>query len=256
MTGRADAPHGPEEALVQTKAPAGVRNMFHDIAPSYDRLNHLLSLNVDKRWRRFTAQQVIRSDQSHILDVCSGTGDLALAFSSQARELGSQPLIVSSDFTPAMCRLAKNKFVGDTGRLAPLTGDTTNLPFRDNAFDLVGVAFGIRNVVDLREGLKEMVRVCRQGGQLAILEFSHPCTPVIRQLYRFYFLRVLPMIGRVLSGTRAYTYLPNSVVTFPDTVEFATILKEAAGGTVQSYRLSCGIATLYTSNVQKPHPLA
>jgi demethylmenaquinone methyltransferase/2-methoxy-6-polyprenyl-1,4-benzoquinol methylase len=225
--------------------------MFHDIAPTYDRLNHLLSLNVDKRWRRFTAEKVVTPDQTRILDVCSGTGDLALAFAARASELGVQPLILSSDFTPAMCQLAKKKFAGDAGRLRPLAADTTTLPFQDNSFDLVGVAFGIRNVVDLRGALKEMVRVCRGGGQLAILEFSHPCTPVIRQLYRFYFLRVLPMIGRIISGTPAYTYLPNSVVTFPGTVEFTTILKEATAGTVQSHRLSCGIVTLYIANVQK-----
>lgn len=240
-----------EEVLVRTKAPAGVRQMFHDIAPTYDRLNHLLSLNVDKRWRRFTAQQVIRPDQSRILDVCSGTGDLALAFATRTAELGSRPLIVCADFTPAMCRLAKDKFGDDLGRLRPVVGDTTNLPFANDTFDLVGVGFGIRNVADLRGGLSEIVRVCRAGGRIAILEFSHPDTPVFRQVYRFYFLRVLPMIGRLLSGTRAYTYLPSSVVGFPDTTEFARLLGDVARGEVQTNRLNCGIATLYVAEVQK-----
>jgi demethylmenaquinone methyltransferase/2-methoxy-6-polyprenyl-1,4-benzoquinol methylase len=229
--------------------------MFHDIAPTYDRLNHLLSLNIDKRWRRFTAEQVMTQDTRTVLDVCSGTGDLALAFAARADELGTTPRIISTDFTRRMCELAKPKFDAASLAIPALVGDTTRLPFGDNRFDLVSVAFGIRNVADLHGGLREMVRVCRPGGQLVVLEFSHPSTPGLRQLYQLYFLRILPAVGRLLTGTRAYTYLPNSVAAFPDTPQCAQLLKEIAGGPVQAHRLSCGIATLYIATVNKPSSL-
>ena len=237
--------------LVQTKAPAGVRQMFHDIAPTYDRLNHLLSLNIDRRWRAITAKRLIAPGVGRVLDVCSGTGDLALAFVGRAQELGLKPRIFSSDFTPAMCRLAQKKFEPLANRPVALVADTTRLPFADNAFDLVSVAFGIRNVADLGAGLGDMVRVCRPGGTVAVLEFSHPRVAVVRQLYLFYFLKVLPMLGRLISGTRAYTYLPNSVRAFPDTEEFTLLLKQVAGGQTQAHRLTFGIATLYMATVQK-----
>lgn len=225
--------------------------MFHDIAPTYDRLNHLLSFNIDKRWRARVSKVLIQPEIGRVLDVCSGTGDLALAFAARAQQINTNPVILSADFTPAMCRIAQRKFLTAASAPRPLVADTLRLPFADNSFDLVSAAFGIRNVVDLRAGIREMIRVSRAAGKIAILEFSHPRTPIFRQLYKFYFLRVLPTIGHILSGTRAYTYLPNSVAAFPDTDEFVLLLKKEAGGKVVSHRLTFGIATLYIAEVQK-----
>ncbi len=236
-----------EDALVQSKSPAEIRGMFRDISPSYDFLNHLLSGNTDRRWRRFVARQVVRADTRAILDVCSGTGDLALALARRARELGAEPLVVGSDFTPAMMRIGRDKFLAAAGAAMPSVGDTMRLPFPDCRFDVVTVAFGIRNVADPRAGLREMARVCRPGGTLAVLEFSHPANPLLRRLYYFYFFTVLPWVGRLISGSRAYTYLPKSVAKFPDRAEFSALLAEIAGGETKAFPLTFGIATLYVA---------
>jgi len=226
--------------------------MFHDIAPTYDFLNHLLSLNIDKRWRRFAARQLIGPDVQRVLDVCSGTGDLVLALADQARRVGAAPLLVSTDFTQRMCELALPKFRTASAVVIqpPAVADTMRLPFREGSFDIVSVAFGIRNVANLEAGLHEMVRVCRPGGRVAVLEFSHPRSAAFRALYEFYFFRVLPLIGRTLTGTRAYSYLPKSVSKFPDTREFTGLLSRISSGQVVAHRLTGGIATLYIA--QKP----
>jgi len=238
------------KALVASKSATGVRQMFHDIAPHYDRLNRLLSLRTDCRWRKLVAKRVLRDTDKAVLDLCSGTGDLALAFAAQARRLGASPLIVSADFTAAMTRLALLKFKRSPEFSKrpplPLVADTLCVPFSDASFDVVSVAFGIRNVENLHQGLGEMFRVCRPGGRVAILEFSHPCQPILRRAYDWYFFRVLPKIGSLISGTTAYSYLPASVAKFPDTKEFAAIL-EGYGVKVTTVRLSFGIATMYVA---------
>lgn len=245
----------PEDTLVSTKAPDDIRGMFHDISPTYDRLNHLLSLNTDKRWRRFVARRLVDAGTRDILDVCSGTGDLALAFGAQAGKLGFSPTVVASDFTPAMMRIGRRKFdaVAAAGAAAPhaSVGDTVRLPFAASRFDVVGVAFGIRNVADHRAGIAEMSRVCRDGGRIAVLEFSQPRNAVLRGAYNLYFFRVLPWVGRMVSGSRAYTYLPKSVAKFPDGNEFAAMLGAIAGGEVERHPLTFGIATLYIARVRK-----
>jgi demethylmenaquinone methyltransferase/2-methoxy-6-polyprenyl-1,4-benzoquinol methylase len=188
----------------------------------------------------------------NVLDVCSGTGDLVLAFAKRAKQIGGKTRFISADFTPSMTRLAKRKFraAGEVD-VQTTVADTMQLPYGDSTFDLVSVAFGIRNVSDIRAGLNEMVRVCRPGGSVAVLEFSHPRNPLFRALYNFYFFSVLPRIGRIISGSKAYLYLPKSVAKFPDTPEFMRILSEAAGQQAKSRRLTFGIATLYHVRIAK-----
>jgi demethylmenaquinone methyltransferase / 2-methoxy-6-polyprenyl-1,4-benzoquinol methylase len=240
-----------DQRLAVSKSPDGVRRMFHDIAPHYDFLNRLLSLRIDRGWRRFTARTALRASDKHVLDLCSGTGDLALAFAHQAQALGARPCIVSADFTAAMTRLAQRKFAAQKASadmpLVPLIGDALNVPFGDGAFDAVSVGFGIRNVADLSRGLYEMFRVCRSGGRVAILEFSHPSAPVLRRMYFWYFFRVLPRIGQLISRTPAYSYLSETVSAFPDTEEFVAILRQFGHGPVTAHRLTFGIATLYVA---------
>jgi demethylmenaquinone methyltransferase/2-methoxy-6-polyprenyl-1,4-benzoquinol methylase len=244
-----------EDALVATKAPGDIRGMFHDISPTYDFLNHLLSLNTDRRWRRLVACRLLERGTAEILDICSGTGDLALALSERAREIGARPRIAGVDFTPSMMRIGAGKFAAAVSRgMAaphPSVGDAMRLPFASSRFDLVTVAFGIRNVADHRAGVAEMVRVCRDGGRVGILEFSQPRNAALRAAYNAYFFRVLPWVGRLISGSRAYTYLPKSVAKFPDGDEFCSILRGIAGGEVQAHPLTFGIATLYTARVRK-----
>ncbi|MBX7246623.1 MAG: ubiquinone/menaquinone biosynthesis methyltransferase [Candidatus Sumerlaeaceae bacterium] len=241
----------PEDSLVQTKSAHDVRRMFHDISPTYDFLNHLLSFNTDKRWRRIVARHTVTSGVSRILDCCSGTGDLAIALGERAAKLGAKPLIVGSDFTASMMTRAKGKFAASVGAPKPSVGDTMHLPFPGNQFDLVTVAFGIRNVNDFSAGLREMARVCRPGGKVAVLEFSHPRNRLFSALYNFYFFNVLPWIGYLMTGTRAYRYLPKSVAKFPEGEEFATVLSEATGGVTNRIPLTFGVATLYISEKKK-----
>lgn len=244
------APPVRDDELVATKRASEVRGMFHAISPSYDFLNHLLSMNTDKRWRRFTARRVVNADMRDILDVCSGTGDLALALGRQAGVLGASPRIAAADFTPSMMERGGQKFAGSTApgpRPLPLVGDTLRLPFSSASFDLVTVAFGIRNVADYRAGLREMARVCRPGGTIAVLEFSKPRSRAFGAIYNFYFFRVLPWIGYAITGTRAYRYLPKSVAAFPESDEFRREMTAAAGGATEAILLTFGIATLYTA---------
>ena len=242
-----------QDRLAVTKDPREIRRMFDAISPTYDLLNHLLSLNCDVRWRRFAAAKLVRPDVKSMLDVCAGTGDLALALQRRARELDAAPCILAADFSPAMIALARNKFRAATTGRAPetLIADTLNLPFAADSFDLVTVAFGIRNVCDLAAGLGEMVRVCRDGGHVAVLEFSTVSNPLLRWLFNLYFLRVLSAIGRLVSGTHAYTYLPRSVQRFPPRGEFMAMLGQAAGGNIDRFPLSFGIAALYVADVKK-----
>lgn len=240
-----------EETLIQTKSPLKVRQMFSDISQTYDTMNHLLSMNIDKRWRTFVAREVVQSDTSRILDVCGGTGDLALALLDRANQLNATPMIVCSDFTANMMRISRDKFNKiDPARYPvpfPLLGDTMQLPFQDSTFDIVTVAFGIRNVANADSGLREMTRVCRPGGTIAVLEFSETRHPIINGAFKLYFRHILPAIGRFVTGTNAYSYLQKSVEKFPEGEAFASMLTEATGAPTHMKRLSFGIATLYTS---------
>jgi demethylmenaquinone methyltransferase/2-methoxy-6-polyprenyl-1,4-benzoquinol methylase len=223
-----------------------IRRMFGAIAPRYDLLNHLLSLNIDQYWRRRTTQLVPPKESGPILDLCTGTGDLALAYDHASQ---GQVAIVGADFCHEMLVLAcqKTSQRAASDRVRYLEADAQRLPLPDNAFQITSVAFGLRNVTDTDRGLAEMVRVTQPGGQIAILEFSQPRGWFFGQLYRFYFRHVLPLIGQAISRSKdnAYRYLPASVLEFPDGEALAERLRRHGLAPVRWYPLTFGIATLY-----------
>jgi len=220
--------------------------MFGNIAPSYDLLNHLLSLNVDHYWRWRTTRLAPPDGQGPVLDLCTGTGDLALAYDRAAK--GKVP-VIGADFCHEMLvrAVAKADKRRAGGRVRYLEADAQHLPFPDDHFQITTVAFGLRNVTDTDRGIAEMVRVTKPGGKVAILEFSQPRGKVFGRLYRFYFRRVLPFIGQTISRSKdnAYRYLPASVLEFPDGEKLAERLRRHGLSDVRWYPLTFGIATLY-----------
>jgi len=220
--------------------------MFGAIAPTYDLLNHLLSLNIDHYWRCRTTRLVPPQGHDPILDLCTGTGDLALAYDRAAE--GQVP-IVGADFCHEMLLLARRKTSkkNASDRVRYLEADAQRLPFPDHHFQITTVAFGLRNITDTDRGLAEMVRVTRRGGRIAILEFSQPRSWLFGRLYRFYFRQVLPRIGQAISRSKdnAYRYLPASVLDFPDGATLAERLRQHGLSDVRWYALTFGIATLY-----------
>ncbi len=228
------------------KREARIRGMFGSIAPVYDFLNHLLSLNIDRYWRRRTTKLVPPMDDGPILDVCTGTGDLALAYD---RACGGKLPIWATDFCRPMLVRAQKKTVQAKcdQRIHYLEADTQHLPFPSDTFQLTTVAFGLRNVTDTDRGLAEMTRVTRPGGRVAILEFSRPRNWFFGGLYGFYFKRVLPTIGQLVSRSEddAYRYLPASVLEFPDGEALAEKLRQHDLTDVKYWPMTFGIATLY-----------
>jgi len=218
-----------------------VRQMFTAIAPRYDLLNHVLSLNVDRLWRH-RAVRALRWREApggSYLDVCAGTLDLAAELARQPEFRGR---VLGADFVIPMLRLGRRK----APRVTAIGGDALDLPFSDQSFDGCMVGFGVRNLADLDRGLGEMARVLKRGGRVVILEFSTPSTWPLRPLYRFYFRRVLPVIGRLLSKhTTAYSYLPDSVDRFPGPPDMAERMRRSGFANVEYQSLSFGIATLY-----------
>jgi demethylmenaquinone methyltransferase/2-methoxy-6-polyprenyl-1,4-benzoquinol methylase len=224
-----------------------VRRMFGAIAGRYDLLNHLLSLGIDLYWRRRTVRIVPpRPDGGPILDVCTGTGDLALAYWKAS---GQTARIIATDFCHPMLVLAngKGRRAGAERNISWLEADTQQLPFDADTFQIVCVAFGLRNVSDTDRGLAEMVRVCCRGGSVAVLEFSMPTLWPLSALYRFYFRRVLPRVGQALAKNdqSAYNYLPASVSQFLQGAELAARMKAAGLSKVEFHPFTLGIATLY-----------
>lgn len=228
------------------KSSERVRDMFAQIAPRYDLLNHVLSLNIDKRWRAKTLKKLNLQPGVPVLDVCTGTGDLALAIS---RKLGEDTEVVGTDFCPQMLDIAREK----QSRAIPdhelrfLEADTQNLPFSDNYFQCVSVAFGLRNVNDTLKGLREMIRVARPGGTIAVLEFSKPTMFGLKQVYNAYFQYVLPRIGQAMAKNdrSAYEYLPQSVQQFPSGEALANVMRQAGLENVQLLPMTLGVVTLY-----------
>ena len=218
--------------------------MFAGIAGRYDLLNHLLSGNVDKRWRRQVARSLQSSlvEGARVLDVACGTGDLSLVLAS-----AGEARVVGLDFCRPMLEIARRKAEAGSRRVPFVEGDALRLPFADEAFDAVTIAFGLRNLAGVAEGLCELRRVLRPGGRVAVLEFSTPVLPGFRALFRFYFTRVLPRIGGLVSGSRgAYEYLPDSVSRFPDQGRLAGMMREAGFEDVGYRNLTGGIAALHT----------
>jgi demethylmenaquinone methyltransferase/2-methoxy-6-polyprenyl-1,4-benzoquinol methylase len=241
----ATAPEKENTPLVDKRG-VRVRRMFGNIAPSYDLLNHLLSVNVDHFWRWRTTRIVPPVGSDPILDLCTGTGDLALAYDRAAR--GKAP-VIGADFCHEMIVLARKKIHARRAdaRIRFLEADAQQLPFPDNMFQITTVAFGLRNVSDTDRGIAEMVRVTRPRGRVAILEFSQPRGRVFGSLYRFYFRYLLPLIGQTISRSKenAYRYLPASVLEFPDGDALAERLRRRGLRDVRWFPLTFGIATLY-----------
>ena len=222
---------------------AYVKQIFSEIAPRYDLLNHLLSLNIDKRWRHeaIARLEVQRDQGGRYLDLCAGTMDVAVEISMLP---GFRGLVVGADFAEPMLKAGSAKVEG--GKVAPVTADAVQLPLESGQLAGAIVAFGIRNVAGLDAALREAYRVLAPGGRFVILEFSTPRTPVLRLLYRFYFHYILPLIGRLISGHRtAYQYLPRSVANFPIEEELARRMREAGFAKVSWSSLSLGIAAIH-----------
>lgn len=221
-----------------------IRAMFGSIAPRYDFLNRLLSLGIDRRWRRFAVGKIAVSGPGRILDVATGTGDVALEI---ARQTPASVSIVGADFCKEMVDLGRVKVAQSTyaGRISFEVAPCEDLPFSDRTFDAATIAFGIRNVVDRSKGLSEMHRVLKDGGRIVILEFSTPTGALFRSLYQFYFLKILPAIGGLFSKQSAYQYLPDSVMEFPSREKFKGMMSEVGFKNVQHFDLTGGIATVY-----------
>lgn len=222
-----------------------IQHMFNDISGRYDFLNHLLSLGIDYSWRRKFVSRLSHHSPQQVLDVATGTGDLAILISS----LGSVKQVVGIDIASNMLTIAKNKVLQNKfkEKIAFKDGDAEAIPFPDGSFDAVTVAFGVRNFEDLEKGLAEMRRALRDGGVMMILEFSHPQAIPWKQLYAFYAKYIIPLIGRLVSRNKqAYTYLPESVSAFPSGEDFTNILSKLGLKNVTRRPLTFGIATIYT----------
>ncbi|MBC7926213.1 MAG: bifunctional demethylmenaquinone methyltransferase/2-methoxy-6-polyprenyl-1,4-benzoquinol methylase UbiE [Bryobacteraceae bacterium] len=230
----------PKGIANEREAAAWVREMFGQVAPRYDLLNHLLSANIDKGWRARavrSVQAILDRQDARVLDLCCGTGDLAIALKDKAKAQ-----VVASDFCHPMLTAAAGKTT-----LPLFESDALELPLTSSSFDLVTVAFGFRNLANYEAGLTELKRVLKPGGTLAILEFSQPPNATFAAVYNFYSNRVLPAIGAALSGAReAYTYLPESVKKFPNAPTLAKMMQTSGYREVQFEHLTFGVVALHT----------
>ena len=224
-----------------------IQEMFGTIAPRYDFLNRLLSFGIDRSWRTKAVHLLKYHEGSRILDVATGTGDVALEI---ARCTPASVTITGADFCKEMVELGQVKVAESpyAGRIDFRVAPCEDLPFPDNTFDSVTIAFGIRNVVDRKLGLAEMWRVLRPGGRMIILEFSTPRSQLFKQIYYFYFKHLLPMIGGLFSRYNAYKYLPDSVLEFPSQDEFARMIADTGFSNVQARELTFGIASIYSGD--------
>lgn len=223
-----------------------VEQMFDNISHRYDFLNRLLSLGIDKSWRNDVVSMVTKSDAKTILDVATGTGDLAIALAKK----NPNAKITGFDLSAGMLDYGRKKVADKnlTHQIDMIQGDAENMPFEDNTFDAITVAFGVRNFETLEKGLKEIHRVLKPGGIFVILEFSQPEKFPMKQLYNFYFKNILPVIGKTFSQDhRAYTYLPESVQAFPYGEKLNEILKSVNFLEPKDKKLTFGIASIYSS---------
>ena len=217
-----------------------VRAMFSGIAARYDLLNHLLSMNIDKRWRKLVRrklQPILNKADAIVLDVACGTGDLSIELQSNAKAC-----VIGTDFCRPMLTVAAEK----SGSIPLVEGDAMNLGFADTSFDAVTIAFGLRNLSNFSDGLAEFHRILKPGGKLAVLEFSSPIVPGFSQAFNFYFTRILPRIGGAVSRSRgAYQYLPDSVSKFPNQARLAALMRETGFDDVEYTNLTGGIAAIH-----------
>ena len=217
-----------------------VREMFATIAGRYDFLNHLLSANIDKKWRKIVAGQLVTRipGGALILDVACGTGDL-----SQTLFEKTKARVVATDFCRPMLNIAAGKVASS---VSLVEGDALKLPFKDGTFDAVTIGFGLRNLADVNGGLHELLRILKPEGWVAVLEFSRPSNVAMRSVFGLYFRRILPLMGGLVSGSvSAYTYLPDSVSRFPDQEQLASVMREVGFAQVSYQNLSGGIAALH-----------
>jgi demethylmenaquinone methyltransferase/2-methoxy-6-polyprenyl-1,4-benzoquinol methylase len=254
----------PKGARDERESAARVREMFSDIAPRYDFLNHLLSLSLDNRWRRRTAEKfrrIYRRTDARILDLCCGTGDLAFALEAERVDVirdstAHRVPIIGSDFAFPMVERARKKARVDSHSAEFISADALSMPFSDGTFDLVTTAFGFRNVANYEGGLLEIARLLKPGGRIAILEFSEPGNSAMAALYRFYFKRILPFIGGIISGNgAAYAYLPRSVSTFPSPSELAALMAKSGFTEIRYESWNFGAVVLHTGRtpaIEKP----
>ncbi|MDD2272013.1 MAG: bifunctional demethylmenaquinone methyltransferase/2-methoxy-6-polyprenyl-1,4-benzoquinol methylase UbiE [Desulfuromonadaceae bacterium] len=221
-----------------------IQQMFGAIAPRYDFLNRLLSFGIDRRWRTKAVRLLKYREGSRILDVATGTGDVALEI---ALRTPASVKITGADFCKEMVDLGAIKVAASpyADRIDLKVAPCEDLPFANDTFDSITIAFGIRNVVDRRLGLAEMWRVLRPGGRMVVLEFSTPSSQLFRQLYYFYFRRLLPVVGGLFSRYNAYKYLPDSVLEFPSQEEFSRMLADVGFRNIHLHELTFGIATIY-----------
>lgn len=227
------------------KSGTRVRDMFGEIAPNYDRMNHLLSMNVDRYWRWLTVRRLKPNQTDPILDCCSGTGDLAFAFEKATKY---RVPVIAADFCFEMLQVGEQKRrKRKKSQIQFVEADTQQLPFPADHFQIVSAAFGLRNVADTDAGLREMTRVCKPGGQVAVLEFSMPRRQPIKGMYSWYFKNVLPKVGQALArnNSSAYNYLPDSVGEFPSYEALTDRMVAAGLSSAKFYPLTFGIATLY-----------
>ncbi|HEX9779392.1 MAG TPA: bifunctional demethylmenaquinone methyltransferase/2-methoxy-6-polyprenyl-1,4-benzoquinol methylase UbiE [Geopsychrobacteraceae bacterium] len=225
----------------------GVRQMFDTIAPRYDLLNRLLSFGVDRRWRRFAVARLQVPEGGCVLDIATGTCDVALEI---ARMTADSVTIVGEDFTQGMLVHGQQKLDNSPygRRILLANAPCEAIPHPDATFDAITIAFGIRNVVDRQAGLNEMFRVLKPGGRVVILEFSNPRSRVFNNLYSFYFRRLLPAIGGLLSQRSAYQYLPDSVLEFPKQEKFQAMMAAAGFTALRYHDLTFGISTVYVGD--------
>jgi demethylmenaquinone methyltransferase/2-methoxy-6-polyprenyl-1,4-benzoquinol methylase len=241
----------PQGVAGEEAASRWVRGMFGGIARHYDLLNHLLSFNLDKRWRAHTVERiagVLEKPNARVLDLCCGTGDVLLAMETRAQQGQDAPRvqILGSDFCHPMLVQAQRKIAAQRVRSPLFEADALALPLADASLDLVAIAFGFRNLANYRHGLDEFARVLKPGGTLAILEFSQPTNPVFAGVYGFFSTRVLPYVGGLISGSReAYSYLPESIRKFPGAEDLAAQIRSAGFTSVEFDRMTFGAVALH-----------
>lgn len=223
-----------------------VRSMFNNIAPTYDKLNHILSLNIDKIWRKKAVKRIckhLKDSETHVLDVACGTADSSIALAKAGISC-----VTGVDISEEMLKVGQKKIeeLKLDSVISLKVEDCENLSFNDNTFDAAFIAFGIRNFEDKKKGLKELHRVLKNNGLLIILELSVPQNKILLSLYKLYFLHILPFIGKKISGdNKAYTYLPQSVMNFPKPKEFMQMMEECGFKNVKQKALTCGLCRIY-----------
>lgn len=221
-----------------------ISDMFNSIAPAYDTLNHTLSLGIDKLWRRKVSKDILKSGSKNIIDIATGTADLAIDIASYSRECQ----VTGVDFSVGMLKIGDTKVRAKSlnKRVTLVEGDALDLQFEDNSFDAATVGFGVRNFSDLNKGLREIKRVLKPGSNLYVIELSLPANPFIKTIYNIYFKSILPFIGKFKSKDKfAYTYLPQSVSQFLTREEFIKTLYDVGFTTCYYQLLTLGVATLY-----------